>query len=434
MTAAATKGRIRLSKWLKIAHGDQQLSAASFKWRIFSAPMQSIIWHDYPKLRQRDDAIMEYLVRELSDNIIRKVQPNKVVIIFGARRVGKTVLVNELLERLGEPVLILNGEDINVHDKLAHRTVENYRQILGTYKFLYIDEAQKIPEIGLKLKLMIDEIEDLRIIISGSSSFDISRDAGEPLTGRKYSFTLYTLSEREYNQIENSISKIDKVRERLVFGNYPELLHLPDRLDKIDYLNEMVSSYLLKDILLYEDIKNAQKIFNLVRLIAFQIGGEVSLQGLGRQLSISKNTVEKYLDLLCKVYILHKVEGFSRNLRKEITKNSRWYFLDNGIRNAVIANFNAIEARNDIGQLWENYMISERLKYQEYKRISSSNYFWRTYERQEIDWVEERDGSLYGYEFKWKEAKVKAPSQWGVAYPESNFEVITMNNFETWLR
>lgn len=377
---------------------------------------------------------MDYLKRIITEKIIKKLHPNKVVIVFGARRVGKTVLVKEILERINEPVLSLNGEDINVHDKLANRTVENYKQLIGSYKFLYIDEAQKIPDIGLKLKLMVDEIKGLKIIISGSSSFDISKDAGEPLTGRKHTFNLYALAESEYNQIENSISKIDKLRERLIYGNYPELLHLPDHVDKIDYLNDMVSSYLLKDILVYENIKNSQKIFNLLRLIAFQIGGEVSLQELGKQLGISKNTVEKYLDLLSKVFILHKVEGFSRNLRKEITKNSRWYFLDNGIRNAIIANFNPIESRNDIGQLWENYMISERIKYQEYNRISSNNYFWRTYEQQEIDWVEERSGSLYGYEFKWKENKVKIPSQWKNAYPDSSFEVINNTNFEKWIK
>ena len=377
---------------------------------------------------------MIYLVRELSNLILKKLQTNKVVILSGARRVGKTMLVKEILANVNEPILRLNGDDIHVHDKLSIRSIENYKQILGTYKLLYIDEAQKIPEIGLKLKLMIDEIEGLRIIISGSSSFDIHKNAGEPLTGRKYTFTLYTLSENEYTQIENNINKMDKIRERLVFGNYPELLHLPDRQDKVDYLNEMISSYLLKDILVYEHIKNSQKIFNLLRLIAFQIGGEVSLQELGIQLGISKNTVEKYLDLLSKVFILHKVEGFSRNLRKEITKNSRWYFLDNGIRNAVIANFNPIHARNDIGAVWENYMISERLKYQEYKRISSNNYFWRTYEQQEIDWVEERDGSLFGYEFKWKEEKVKIPTQWKSAYPDASFELININNFSEWLK
>lgn len=376
---------------------------------------------------------MNYLVRDIAQNIQNKLQANKVVIIFGARRVGKTMLVKEILNTLNEPVLILNGEDINVHDKLSIRSAENYRQLLGSYKFLYIDEVQKIPEIGLKLKLMIDEIEGLKIIISGSSSLDIHNNAGEPLTGRKYSFNLFALSENEYNQVENKIVKTNKLKERLIFGNYPELFHLPNKQDKIDYLNEMVSSYLLKDILMYENIKNSQKIFNLLRLIAFQIGGEVSLQELGNQLGISKNTVEKYLDLLSKVFILHKVEGFSRNLRKEITKNSRWYFLDNGIRNAIIANFNPIESRNDIGALWENYMISERLKYLEYKKISSNNYFWRTYNQQEIDWVEERDGGLFGYEFKWKEEKVKIPSLWQSTYPNATFEVINQYNFDKWL-
>lgn len=377
---------------------------------------------------------MKYIKRIIAENIIKKLKPNKVVIVFGARRVGKTVLVKEILNQLKESVLTLNGEDINVHDKLAIRSVENYKQLIGSFKLLYIDEAQKIPDIGLKLKLMVDEIKGLKVIISGSSSFNIYRDAGEPLTGRKHTFNLFALSESEYNQIENRITKIDKLRERMIFGNYPELLQLPNKADKIDYLNEMVSSYLLKDILVYENIKNSQKIFNLLRLIAFQLGGEVSLQELGKQLGISKNTVEKYLDLLSKVFIIHKVEGFSRNLRKEITKNSRWYFLDNGIRNAIIANFNPIESRNDVGQLWENYMISERIKFQEYNRISSNNYFWRTYEQQEIDWVEERNGSLFGYEFKWKENKVKIPSQWKSTYPDASYEIINSANFEKWIQ
>lgn len=376
---------------------------------------------------------MKYLVRELSENIKKKLLPNKVTIILGARRVGKTVLVIELLKTIDEPVLKLNGEDIHVHDRLAIRTVENYSQLLGSFRFLFIDEAQKIPEIGLKLKLMIDTIEGLRILISGSSSLDIVQDTGEPLTGRKNTFILYSLSEREFNQTGQGFNQIDKLRERLVYGSYPELLHLPDRQEKTDYLNEMVSSYLLKDILVFENIKNSHKIFNLLRLIAFQIGSEVSLEELGRQSALSKNTVEKYLDILSKVFILHKVPGFSKNLRKEITKSSKWYFLDNGIRNAIIANFNPVESRNDIGQLWENYMISERLKFLNYKRISSNNYFWRTYEQQEIDWVEERAGSLYGYEFKWKETRVKTPPQWKKAYPEAHFELINKDNFVQWL-
>ncbi|MGY6561724.1 MAG: ATP-binding protein [Luteibaculaceae bacterium] len=376
---------------------------------------------------------MDYIEREITKNVIKKLQPNKVVMIFGARRVGKTVLVKQLLQGLNEPYIALTGDDIAVHDRLALKTKENYKQLLGNYKLLYIDEAQKIPEIGEKLKLMIDEIEGLKIIISGSSSLDIQQQVGEPLTGRKYSFTLYSFSEREFDTIENGFSKIEKTKERLIFGNYPELLQLPNQQDKIDYLNELVSSYLLKDILIYENIKNAQKIFNLLRLVAFQIGNEVSTNELSIQTGIHKASVEKYLDLLCKVFVLKKVEGFSRNLRKEITKSSRYFFLDNGIRNAVIANFNLVEARNDVGQLWENYMVVERLKQQEASKISVNNYFWRTYEQQEIDWIEERGGQLFGYEFKWKEVNVKAPSQWIQAYPDANFEVIHQQNFVNWL-
>ncbi len=376
---------------------------------------------------------MHYLVRDLTEIILKKLQPNKVVFILGARRVGKTVLANEVLKQIDEPVLSLNGEDINTHEILSKRSVENYKKVLGSYKFLHIDEAQKIPGIGLKLKLMVDSIDGLKVLITGSSSFDLYKDAGEPLTGRKYSFNLFALSEHEFNQVENNVSKIENVAHRLVFGNYPELLQIPNKEDKIDYLKEMVSSYLLKDILVFESIKNSHVIFNLLKLIAFQIGGEVSMQELGKQLGISKNTVEKYLELLQKVFILHKVHGFSRNLRKEITKNSRWYFLDNGIRNAVISNFNPIEMRNDIGALWENYLISERLKYQEYNRLWANNYFWRTYDQQEIDWVEERDGKLFGYEFKWKNKDVKPPMQWKKAYPDSSFQVVHKDNFLEWL-
>lgn len=385
-------------------------------------------------MRQHSDAIINNIVRDITSLIKNKIRPQKVVIILGARRVGKTVLVNEILKTVTEPVLKLNGEDIFVHQKLAERSIENYRSLIGSYRLLYIDEAQKIPDIGHKLKLMIDEIKGLKIVITGSSALDINKNTGEPLTGRKYTFNLFPLSENEYNQTENAFNKLEKAKQRLVYRSYPELLHIDNESDKREYLNDLVSSYLLKDILAYENIENSQKIFNLLRLLASQIGGEVSYQELGKQLGISINTVEKYLDLLQKVFIIKKVEGFSRNLRKEITKNSRWYFLDNGIRNSIIANFNAVDFRNDIGQLWENYLISERLKYQQYKRLSSNNYFWRTYNQQEIDWVEERESRLFGYEFKWKNQKIKIPSLWQKTYKEASFEVITSDNFSEWLK
>lgn len=376
---------------------------------------------------------MEIIERKIEKLILDKVQANKVIVISGARRVGKTFLIKKILQECNFEYLFLNGEDLNTHLLLSKRSVENYRQVLGSRKLLVIDEAQKVPEIGEILKLMVDEIEGLHIIVSGSSALDLFNQTGEPLTGRKYSYTLFPFCEAEYDNAENKVSKPDKLKQRLVFGNYPELLHIPDNSDKKQYIAEIINSYLLKDILLFENIKNSSKIINLLRLIAFQIGSEVSYQELGKQLSISKNTVEKYLDLLSKVFIIHKVEGFSRNLRKEISKSSRWYFYDNGIRNAIVANFNQLVVRNDIGLLWENYMISERIKFQQYHRMIVNNYFWRTYDQQEIDWVEERDGTLFAYEFKWGEKKVKTPGAWSRAYPESEFFVITPTNYHDWL-
>ena len=299
---------------------------------------------------------------------------------------------------------------------------------------MLIDEAQKIPEIGLKLKLMVDHIEGIRILVTGSSAFDIHNLTGEPLTGRKHSFYLFPLSEAELNQVESILDKSANLANRLVFGNYPELLQMPTNDRKAEYIRDMINSYLMKDILAFERIRNSDKIFDLLRLIAFQMGNEVSLQELGGQLGMSKNTVEKYLDLLSKVFVIHRLGGFSRNLRKEVSKKDKWYFFDNGIRNLLVGNVNPLLMRNDTGQLWENYIISERLKFQSYSKMLVYNYFWRTYDRQEIDWVEDRGGKLYGYEFKWNSQKqVKAPAGWKKTYPDSSFECIHPQNYLAWI-
>jgi len=305
---------------------------------------------------------------------------------------------------------------------------------LGSKRVLIIDEAQKIPEVGKVLKLMIDEIDGLKILVTGSSAFDLNKYTGEPLTGRKREFNLFALTEQEFDQIEDKIEKVSNLKQRLVFGNYPELIQLQDEIDKREYLQDLVNSYLLKDILEFENIRNSDKILSLLRLIAFQVGGEVSYNELGRQLSISKNTVEKYLDLLSKVFILHSVNAFSRNLRKEIAKGKKWYFYDNGLRNILIGNMNPVELRNDIGQLWENYIISERLKYQKYSRMLVYNYFWRTYDQQELDWIEERGGNLHAYEFKWNPKKrAKEPVAWKKGYENTEFKVINNENYLQWI-
>lgn len=359
--------------------------------------------------------------------------PGKVMLLVGARRTGKTFFIRQLIAKWGkDKCLLLNGEDVIVHQQLQKRSIAHYKSLTGGYKYFIIDEAQKIPEIGLILKLMVDELKDIRIIVTGSSVFDLKNKLGEPLTGRKKEFMLFPVAQLEYNQVENKIQMHQHLDDKLIYGCYPELLHLRTNKQKQEYLLEIVSSYLYKDILVMENLRSPHKIIDLLKLIAWQVGKEVSLEELGRNLQMSKNTVERYLDLLTKVFVLFKVQGFSRNLRKEIVKTKRWYFYDNGIRNATIANFQSLNMRNDKGMLWENYMASERLKVQHYKGIAVNNYFWRTHDMQEIDWVEERNGKLFGYEFKFTEPtrKSNVPKAWKENYPTAVFKVIHKNNFE----
>jgi predicted AAA+ superfamily ATPase len=357
--------------------------------------------------------------------------PNKVLILLGARRVGKTAFIKNYLSTIPkEDYLQLNGEDIQDANLLKERSVANYNRLLGNTKLLVIDEAQNIPEIGLILKLIVDSIDGIKVIATGSSVFDLSNKLGEPLVGRKNTIFLFPFAQMEFSKQENYKTTTSKLEERMLFGSYPELEQYPDWTDKINYIKEIINSYLLKDILVFEGIKHSDKIYDLLRLIAFQVGKEVSVQELANNLQISKNTVANYLDLLTKVFILHKVEGFSRNLRKEITKSNRWYFYDNGIRNGIINNFNRLEARNDVGELWENYLVTERIKFQNYTQKSVSNFFWRTYDQQELDWLEEENGKLSGFEFKWSEnRKAKIPTAFAKAYPEATFEVINKQNY-----
>ena len=376
---------------------------------------------------------MIYFNRILEHNIIEALKPGKVVLVIGARRVGKTVLIKKISEQYSAKHLFLNGEDFDTQVLLEKTSISNYRNLIGTNKLLIIDEAQKIDNIGNICKLIVDNISDVQVLLTGSSAFDLKNRFGEPLTGRKITFQLYPLAQSEFSQKENLIETMARLDERLLFGNYPEVWQIEDSKARISYLKELTEDYLLKDILLYEGIRNAGKLQKLLRLIAFQIGKDVSYHEIGRQLGMGKNTVEKYLDLLTKVFVLYKVEGFSRNLRKEISKSSRWYFYDNGIRNVFAANFNPLQLRQDTGQIWENFIISERIKFLSYQMDYGNTYFWRTYDKQEIDWLEERDGHLHGYEMKWGKHKVKAPAAWKRAYPEASFEVIHPGNYLEWV-
>lgn len=369
------------------------------------------------------------ITRKIESVILESLVPGKVVILLGARRTGKTVLLKKIVSMISEPGIFFNGEDFEVQRLLENRSVANYEMILGTTKLLVIDEAQKVPEIGKILKLMIDSIPGLRIIVTGSSAFDLTGKLGEPLTGRNRTFRLFPLSEQELDPLYGITEKRAALEERLVFGSYPEVISIDDREAKVKYLKELVNDYLLRDLLSFEGVKNAGVINNLLRLVAFQAGSEVSMSELSSNLGIARNTVEKYLDLLSKVYVIFKVEGFSRNLRKEITKNAKWYFYDNGIRNTLVANLNPLGLRNDTGSLWENFIISERIKFQEYQNVLSNNFFWRTYDKQEIDWIEERGGKLFACEFKFNKEKAKFPVAFSTAYPDSEFRVISVNNY-----
>lgn len=374
---------------------------------------------------------MSVYTRAFLKEFEQKLLPNKVLLLLGARRVGKTEFLKFYLKEINtEKYLLLNGEDLNDQNLLAERTASHYKRVFDNISLLVIDEAQNIPNIGLILKFIVDTIDGIKVIATGSSAFDLNNNLGEPLVGRKNVLHLFPLSQIEFNQFENYKETTENLEQRLLFGGYPELAQYTDWQDKQDYLIELRNSYLLKDILSFDGIQHSDKIYNLLRMIAFQIGKEVSLQELGNQLQMSKNTVEKYLDLLTKVFVIFKVEGFSRNLRKEITKSSRWYFYDNGIRNALIGNFSRLNSRTDVGDLWENYLASERIKKQHYHKIIAHNYFWRTYDQQELDWLEEINQELFGYEFKWNsKAKAKKPTAFGKAYPTADFSVITPLNY-----
>ncbi|PKP38478.1 MAG: ATPase, partial [Bacteroidetes bacterium HGW-Bacteroidetes-14] len=372
---------------------------------------------------------MEPVKRFLEERVRTKILPNKAVLIFGARRVGKTILLRQIIDKFEGKVLLLNGEDLDSVSILNEKSISNYSHILDGVNLLAIDEAQAIPDIGSKLKLIVDEIPGISVVATGSSSFDLLNKAGEPLVGRSALFYLTPFSQREIGQVENALETRQNLESRLIYGSYPEVVTMSGYDNKAQYLGDIVNTYLLKDILSIDGLKNSGKMKDLLRLIAFQVGNEVSYDELGKQLGMSKNTVEKYLDLLSKVFVVFRLGGFSRNLRKEVVKAGKWYFYDNGIRNAIIGNFGPVSIRQDVGSLWENYLISERVKQNLNERLNKEFYFWRTYDGQEIDLIEESSDSLTALEFKWGDKTPVVPKAFGIAYPEASFSVVNRDNY-----
>lgn len=356
------------------------------------------------------------------------LRPGFVTGLFGARRTGKTFLMEHIKACLGPgKTLMVQGENLDAAEILSSRRLSLLTQFTAGYDYLFIDEAQKISSIGVNLKLIVDAIPDIAVLVTGSSAFDLKNEIGEPLTGRSKYFYLYPLAQIELH--EDFLSSKENLESRLIFGSYPQVITAKTNAEKMDVLESIKNGALIKDILTLDNLKDSTFIMNLLRLIAFQIGNDVSATELASGLGVSKNTVTRYLDLLEKCYILFSLQGFSRNLRKEITKSRRYFFWDNGIRNVVISNFNRLSIRDDTGRLWENYCISERLKRNHYLARLCNYYFWRTYDQKEIDLIEESGGKLEGTEFKWTEKTVKPPREFLETYSNSSFRVIHKDNY-----
>jgi predicted AAA+ superfamily ATPase len=369
------------------------------------------------------------IARVALELINKKLQPNKVVVLLGARRVGKTILIEKVIESLNEKYLFLNGDDVESHNLLESQSTANFNRLLGDTRFLIIDEAQEIPNIGKKLKLMVDTIPDLKVLVTGSSAFEINNQIGEPLVGRMKTINLYPIAQIEFSKTENYLETKSNLEDRLIFGSYPEVSKIINREDKISYLKEIVNTQLLRDIFAFEGIKKRDKIIALLQIIAFRTGSEISLESIGRDLQISKNTVEKYLDLFSKVFIIYSVSGFSKNRDNEITKMKKWYFVDNGIRNAIINSFNPLNMREDVGKLWENYLNSERIKKLSYQENQVLDYFWRTHTRQEMDRLEVKNEQIAAFEYKYGKSKSKIPTEFAKSYPDATFEIINQDNY-----
>jgi uncharacterized protein len=366
-------------------------------------------------------------------NLSEYIPEGKVLIIYGPRQVGKTTLVNHYLEGYQGRYLLINGDDIITREQLSSEKLQTIISIVEGYNLLVIDEAQRIPKIGLALKMLIDHRKDLKIIATGSSSFDLLGQVGEPLTGRKKTIMLYPVWTGELLQRFNHYEIDLKLSDLLIYGLYPEVVTAVSKEDKRQFLNEITNSYLLKDILEMDKVKSAKPVINLLRLLAFQTGNEVSYNELSNSIGIDVKTVARYLDLFEKSHIVIRLSGYSRNMRTEITSKAKYYFYDTGVRNALIANFNDLELRDDIGALWENFIFIERLKKRSYNHIYANEYFWRTWSQQEIDLIEEREGKLFAYEIKWKKGKHKTPTQFIKSYPDSVFEVISRENYQSFI-
>lgn len=372
------------------------------------------------------------IIRSIEENITPLLGGRKAIIIMGARQVGKSTLLSQMLGSR-EDVIWMNGDEPDIQDLFQEMTSTRIKTILGNKKILVVDEAQRIPNIGLRLKLITDQIPEVQVIATGSSSFELANKVNESLTGRKREFKMFPLTFCEMAKHTSFLEESRLIPHRLVYGYYPEIVANPG--DERATLKELTDSYLYKDILTLESIKKPDKLTRLLKALALQIGSQVSYNEIGNLIGLDSKTVEKYIDILEKSFIIFRLGSYARNQRNELKSSRKIFFWDLGIRNAIIGNLSQIENRTDAGELWENFVIAERLKKNAYSGSFAQSYFWRTRQQSEIDYIEEEDGKLSSFEFKWNERKanVKCPEVFKNAYPETTFKVITPKNIEEFL-
>lgn len=372
------------------------------------------------------------IIREQQKKIESLIGSRKAIIIFGARQVGKSTLLHTLFDDK-KNVLWLNGDDIDVQQLFDDMSSTRLRALLGSSRYLVIDEAQRIKDIGLRLKLVTDQIPEVQVIATGSSSFQLAKGVKESLTGRKREFRMFPLTFKEMVDHTNLLEEMRMIPHRMVYGYYPEIVTSPG--EEREVLRELSSSYLYKDVLTLDNISKPDKIVKLLQALAYQIGEQVSYNEIGQLIGLDSKTIEKYVDILEKNFIIFRLPSFSRNLRNELKASRKIYFWDLGIRNAIIANFQQPENRLDTGALWENFAIAERLKHLNVQNSFANSWFWRTQQQQEIDYLEESDGQLRATELKWniKKANVKEPEAFAKAYPTATFNVVTPQNADTFL-
>jgi predicted AAA+ superfamily ATPase len=369
--------------------------------------------------------------RFLEQRIRDKLFKGKAILLSGPRQTGKTTLLNSIFKS-ESGVRWLNGDDPETRLLLEDVTVIKWKRILGDSTVLVLDEAQRIGNIGLKLKLITDQMPEIQVVASGSSAFELANQVNEPLTGRKWEFRLFPISYGEMEANHGFVEEDRRISERLVYGYYPEVVNHPG--EERDVLSQLADSFLYKDILMWERIKKPEKLTRLLQALAYQMGNEVSYHELGQIVDLDNQTVENYINLLEQTYIIFRLPPLSRNLRKELKRKRKIYFYDNGIRNAIIAQYQPLELRQDVGALWENWLISERKKTLHYKGIHANAFFWRTQDQQEIDYVEERDGKMWAFEMKWSAKAKPAFSKTFInAYPEHELQLINRDNYFEWL-